>query len=111
MDEEFNKNFFDESLRLVAYCPLCNQRYNPLEAKVIDKEDNAYLIYVRCRKCQGSIVALVLSTGLGVSSTGLVTDLNSEDLIKFKEAQSITIDNVIDLHEALEGSSSSLAIN
>ena len=102
MNDEFNKNFFDESLKLIAYCPLCNQRYNPLEAKVIDKEENAYLIYVNCRKCHGSIVAVVVSTGFGISSTGLVTDLNSEDLKKFKEAPGVSLNDVIDLHEVLE---------
>lgn len=103
MNQEFDKNFFDESLKLIAYCPLCNQRYNPQEAKVIDKEENACLIHVRCRKCYSSIVAVLLSTGFGISSAGLITDLNSDDLIKFKDAKSVTVDDVIDFHVALEG--------
>lgn len=89
----------NEGLRLISYCPLCNTHYNPMSAKVIEEQEDAHLIHIECRKCSSSIVALVLTGGLGISSVGLVTDLTSDDVLRFKNAQSVSTDDVIDLFE------------
>lgn len=98
----------NEGLKLIAYCPLCNTQYNPLMAKILEERDEAHLIHIECRKCGSSIVALVLSGGLGVSSVGLVTDLTSDDVIKFKDTRDVSSDDVIELHELLASEDSFL---
>lgn len=92
----------NEGLKLISYCPLCNMQYNPLSAKILDERDDAHLVHVECRRCGSLIVALVLTGGIGISSVGLVTDLTSEDVLKFKEVGSMQIDDVIELHSAME---------
>ncbi len=101
-------NFFNEGLRLISHCPLCESRYSPLEAKVVEEREGVHLVYIKCRKCLSSVIALILSSNLGVSSVGLVTDLSFDDLIKFKDAPNITIDEVIELHQLLEKSGNDL---
>lgn len=94
--------FSQESLRLISYCPVCDTSYNPMEARVIDERDGRHLMHIRCKKCAHSILALVLTSGMGVSSMGLLTDLTFDDVVQFREAKAITVDDVITLHHLLE---------
>ncbi|PIS42824.1 MAG: hypothetical protein COT24_01440 [Candidatus Kerfeldbacteria bacterium CG08_land_8_20_14_0_20_40_16] len=91
-----------EGLKLISYCPLCNTQYNPLAAKILEEREDAHLIHIECRRCNSSIVALILTGGIGVSSVGLITDLTSDDVLKFKDADDLNLDDVLDFHEALQ---------
>jgi hypothetical protein len=73
-----------------------------MEARVIDERDGRHLMHIRCKKCAHSILALVLTSGMGVSSMGLLTDLTFDDVVQFREAKAITVDDVIALHHLLE---------
>ncbi|MFH1429986.1 MAG: hypothetical protein ABIG71_00505 [Candidatus Uhrbacteria bacterium] len=94
--------FFQESLRLISYCPVCDTSYNPMEARVIDERDDKHLMHIRCKKCAHSILALVLTSSMGVSSMGLLTDLTFDDVTKFRDAEPISVDDVIVFHQLLE---------
>jgi len=106
MSEE-NPNFHNSSssldnLRVISYCPLCNSHYNPSQAKVLEEKDGAHLIHVECKKCDSSIVAVIITGGIGVSSVGLITDLTSDDVIKFKNQDPVTDDDVIEAYEIVK---------
>lgn len=90
-----------EGLRLITHCPLCESNYQPVSAKVIEEKDNAHLVYIRCKKCLSSVLAVVITGSAGISSMCLVTDLNSEDIRRFQHAERLSIDDVIDIHEAV----------
>ncbi|MDD5567258.1 MAG: hypothetical protein PHH01_03630 [Patescibacteria group bacterium] len=94
--------FSGESIRLVSYCPLCNAQYNPLSAKILEERDDAHLIHIQCRKCGSSIVALVLASGVGISSVGLITDLSGDDALRFKNNPTISSDDVLQLYDFLQ---------
>ncbi len=88
-----------DNLRLISYCPMCNTHYNPNEARILEQKDGAHLIHVECRRCYSSIVAVVITGGIGISSVGLITDLTAEDVLRFKNQESVTEDNVIEAYE------------
>lgn len=94
-------NLFNDHQALITHCPVCSLRYNPLEAKVIEEANNAHLIYIKCRHCQAAILALIFANSLGISSVGIITDLNSDEIIKFKSAEPINCDDVIEIHQLL----------
>lgn len=100
-----------EELKLVARCPLCEALYSPLAAKLLDQRDGAYLLHLRCQKCETAVVATVVTGAVGVSSLCLVTDLVSEDVKKFQDATPVQLDEVLDLHEALNDRKSNLMKN
>ena len=85
-----------ENLHLISYCPLCNTHYNPSEADILEQEDGAHLIHVSCSKCSSSIVAVIISSGIGISSVGLITDLSADDVLYFKSGSRVNEDDVID---------------
>lgn len=81
-----------------------------MEANLLGEEGETRLLHVQCRKCHHSILALVLVNQVGASSVGLLTDLTYEDVVKFRGNRAVTINDVIDVHRALEdGSLQSMA--
>jgi len=90
MNDDKLFDLFNESLRVVStHCPVCNSRY----------KNDAHLVHITCQQCRSAILAVVLVNGTGISSIGLVTDLTSEDVLKFRDAGALTHDDVIDLHQ------------
>ncbi|MBI4133411.1 hypothetical protein HY478_02245 [Candidatus Uhrbacteria bacterium] len=94
--------FWDDGLKLISFCPLCETHYNPMEAQLVGEEDNSHLLHITCRKCANSMLALVLISPAGVSSVGLITDLSYNDVVKFKRASEVAVDDVLEAHAALE---------
>lgn len=92
-----------EGIRLLTSCPLCNTHYNFLEARVLEAHGDSHLLYLQCAKCFAAIVILILMGDLGMSSFGLVTDLTSDDVLRFKEGEAVTSDDLLELHAALRG--------
>lgn len=73
-----------------------------MEARVIDEQGERHLMHIRCKKCAHAIIALVLTTGVGMSSMGILTDLTFDDVLRFRTVPPVTTDDVIALHEMLE---------
>lgn len=92
---------FQDSIKIISYCPLCRTHYNPLSAQMLEQTETAHLMYIRCRKCSSSIVTLVVMGVVGVTSMGLVTDLTSDDVLKFQHARSIDQEDVLDIYEQI----------
>ena len=100
---DYNKdNLPEEGLKNIAYCPVCHYHYNPIQAKVLEEGNGAHLIYVKCSRCQSSILALILAGSFGISSVGLITDLNSYEVSKFCRLPQINSNDVIKVYEKLE---------
>ncbi len=97
-----NRSSFDETMKLVSYCPLCENRYDLLEAKLLEERDGASLVYLRCRHCGSAIVALLVHNQLGVSSVGLITDLSAEEVEHFVFSEAIDDDTVLNVYQALQ---------
>ncbi len=92
----------DDTLKLVSYCPVCHYHYDPFEAKILEESRGAHLIHVRCSRCNSAIVALIMTNSIGVSSVGLVTDLDGSEIVKFKDYQRISGDEVLEFYEFLQ---------
>ncbi len=102
-------NFFSEqseqseqNIRLITNCPACNCFYNPVKMKIIEESNEAHLVHMVCEKCGTQLLALVFTGLSSISSQGLVTELTSEEVKKFKSTSKVEIDDVIDLHFLLD---------
>ncbi len=94
--------FYDEGVRLISYCPLCQASYSPRQTRVLGEKEDSHLLHIQCGNCSNAILALVLVSAAGVSSTGVVTDMNSDEFDIFKSAPAISTDDVIDAHHLLQ---------
>lgn len=90
-------------VKLVSACPLCRKQYTLEDAYIVDEQRGVYLLHTNCRNCGSSIVATLVAGRHAVSSMGLVTDLTSEDVLKFKDTAAVSCDDVIDFHALLHG--------
>ncbi|NUM25272.1 MAG: hypothetical protein HUU49_01445 [Candidatus Buchananbacteria bacterium] len=94
-------NLFNDNNTPITHCPVCQMRYDPLEARILDEAENSHLVHVKCHHCQSAVLAVLLTNQLGISSIGLVTDLSSDDVMKFKSVLPVSVDDVIEAHEFL----------
>ncbi|MFA6410496.1 MAG: hypothetical protein WCW26_02900 [Candidatus Buchananbacteria bacterium] len=98
-DKDFN--IFSDNQDIIANCPICHQRYKPLVAKVLEEGNTASLVHIVCQNCQAAILAMILANNMGLSTFGLITDLNYDDAVKFQNAKPISYNDVLELHQNL----------
>ena len=90
-----------DEVKILSRCPACNAPYNQESVFVVEEKSNGNLLHVHCKKCKSSMLAVIFSNSMGINSITLVTDLSSNDFVKFKDKEPIKIDDVIDLHYLL----------
>ena len=97
-----------EWLGFVLKCPICGQKYNLENTKIIESEhdegigETRLLIHSDCAKCKSSVMFNIEIDGPEVFSVGMITDLTRQDTSRFKHKAPITVDEVIDLHAGLK---------
>ena len=96
-------HFFPDALKAIAQCPICQAKYEPFQAKVLEEGDGAHLVHVECTKCHGAVVAVIMSNQLGLSSVGMITDLTSQDVLRLKGGKPVSEDTVLDCFALLSG--------
>jgi hypothetical protein len=96
------RSHVEEGMQLIQQCPLCEAVYEPLEIKVIDERDDKHLVFVTCKKCSHSVVALIQHQANGLSSMGLITDTEPEDLGRLKNSETVSWDDCIAWHNFLK---------
>lgn len=94
-------NLFSDNPTLITHCPVCNLRYDPLEARILEEGENAHLVYINCKDCRSAILAVIVANNMGISSLGLITDLSADDVINLKTVKPISVDDVIEVHQKL----------
>ena len=94
-------HFSPEGLKLISSCPLCKTEYQPFQANIVDERNEAQLVHIQCQKCQSSVVALIMNGPMGLSSVGLITDLSSADVERFKDEATLSETDVLNTFKAL----------
>lgn len=97
---------FEDNLKIISSCPVCQARYNPIEAKIIAEKNDTHLVYVKCRSCSSAVLAVLFASSIGMSSVGVVTDLTSDDVMKFINVKPVSSDDVIALHKLIRSRAS-----
>lgn len=96
-----SKNYLKSSSGITALCPLCETKFNPFHARVLEAKEEAHLLHTQCQHCGTYIVSLICSTPFGLSSIGVITDLTAADVLKFKNQPKITCNDVIEFHQVI----------
>jgi len=91
-----------EGLRLMSNCPLCKKQHSPENARILLKKKDTHLVHIICPHCTNAVLAVMVVSGMGLSSVGMVTDLSREDVLRLQTVASISEDELLDLHEMLK---------
>lgn len=90
-----------DQLKIISNCPVCDSRNFPSQIKILQERENSHLLYVQCRRCKSRVLVLITAHPNGISSIGLLTDLSSDEVIKFSTQEPINHDDVLEFYEQL----------
>ena len=91
-----------EALKIISRCPICSENYHTDEAKLFAKNETASLVHITCHNCGSAFVAMIVMLGAGMSSVGMVTDLNYEDVERLHKATPLSVDEIIEGYQEMQ---------
>ena len=91
-----------EALKFMGTCPICQAKYDSADAKLFAKQNNANLVHITCSACGSYFIALVMVLGQGISTVGMVTDLNFDDARRIHNLEPLTADDIIDGYQTIK---------
>jgi transcription elongation factor Elf1 len=92
-----------KNVKIAAECPICKEKNFARNIRIVKETDGGQLSHIICEKCRAAFVVLVAQSALGVSAYSLLTDLGREEVGRVLDAERVTADDVVDLHEKLKG--------
>lgn len=99
---KFGGGFKPERIKIDAKCPVCGSLYDFGRLEVLQEEEGATLMYIKCSVCQSASLSLVAIGGFGLKVASVVTDLERDEVLHFQEAAAVGGEEVLDLHEQLQ---------
>jgi hypothetical protein len=72
------------------------------DAQVAETTEDSSMVYVECGRCKSSIVAVVAMSGMGMVSLGMVTDMNREDVERFRAAPIMSGNELLEMIQLLQ---------
>lgn len=92
------------SQRVLAHCPLCQTTYRAEAVRLLGERGSTRLFHCTCNACGHAVLAVILEApGTGnVSSVGLVTDLEIQDALRWKDAKTVTSDECVAVHRLMQ---------
>lgn len=90
------------TFRLNGRCPVCRAMYDFTRLKILGERDQKVLAYLECQMCGTAVLSILSLNPMGMSASGLVTDLTPEEVENFQTMRTVSGDDVLEVHEALE---------
>ncbi len=97
-----NKDIIQNALKLVKNCPACATKYTIPMADVVQELNTGYLVYFSCTKCQSSLLTQVSEIPFGLIGSAMLTDLELNEVLKFKNSEKVSVDDVLEVYKKLE---------
>ncbi|OGH71741.1 MAG: hypothetical protein A2921_00050 [Candidatus Magasanikbacteria bacterium RIFCSPLOWO2_01_FULL_43_20b] len=91
-----------EGLRLMNQCPVCKGDYRADQKNILEQKNEAHLVHITCPHCSNSIVAVIVTTPVGLSSVGMLTDLTAEDVSRLSHRGPMNEDELFASHLLLK---------
>ena len=109
-----------KTLKFISHCPVCSYDYKSEAGKLfVNKNDKAEhgearynhphvgeamlgeakFVHFTCDHCQSNFMAMIMTMPKGMSTIGMVTDLNFKDVQKLHKMPPLTIDEIIEGHK------------
>ncbi len=90
---------------IIAQCPACQAEYAQDKVRLVGEQGSIRLFHCTCDGCGHAMLAIILESAGGMSSLGIVTDLEAKDALRFQKAPIINANECVGWHEILEGQS------
>lgn len=100
-----------EGLRLMNQCPVCKGAYREDRKNILEERGEAHLVHITCLHCRNSIMAVIVTTQLGLSSVGMLTDMNASDVSRLHHQDRLSEDELFAFHELFKNKSLSVILS
>ena len=97
-----------EPSRILTQCPACHATYGQGTICILGEEGMTRLVHCTCAECGRAMMAVILEASGFVSSVGVVTDLEAEDAVRFRDVAPLQIDECIRFAEQIRSQSRKL---
>jgi hypothetical protein len=91
-----------ERIKIEAKCPVCGSLYDFGKLEVIQEEEGASLMYIKCSVCDSAALSIIALGSFGVKVASTLTDLEQDEVMRFQDAPKVKSEEVLDLHESLD---------
>lgn len=91
-----------EGLRLMNQCPVCKGAYRAGQKDVLEERGAAHLVHITCPHCSNAIMAVIITTPMGMSSVGMLTDLTADDVCRLSRRGAWSEDELFACHMLLK---------
>lgn len=88
--------------KILKQCPLCETQYTERSVKIIEQKAESELVHMTCIHCKHAILACIVKSRHGVSSVGMLTDLQVEDVQRLHKKSPLHDNDVLDFHTTLK---------
>lgn len=75
-------------LQVIPACPHCQRPFDEKDIRFLGRQEQTWMLSLHCPGCH--VLALV---GIGVAA-----DLEPHEIVRFREAPPISVDEVLDMH-------------
>ena len=90
---------FIKKLMSTMKCGICGESYEIDNIKVLGRSDDTWFLSAKCSACDSeAMVAAVIKKN---KPPEIVSDLTKTETVKFAQADTIDVDDVLDLHDFL----------
>lgn len=94
--------FKPERIKMDARCPVCGNYYDFRKLAIIEEEDGATLMYIKCGNCQSAALSMIALGPFGIKMASVLTDLEQDEVMRFQDENPLSSEEVLDLYEELE---------
>lgn len=91
-----------ERIKIEAKCPVCGSLYDFGKLEVIQEEEGASLMYIKCSVCSSAALSIIALGSFGVKVASTLTDLEQDEVMRFQDAPTVKAEEVLSLHEDME---------
>lgn len=93
--------FKPERIKIDAKCPVCGSFYDFRKLEIIEEENSATLMYIKCGTCQSAALSMIALGPFGIKMASVLTDLEQDEVLRFQDEPALDSEEVLDLYEDL----------
>lgn len=93
---------------VAVHCPSCSTVLG--RGQMLRGKTGAQLNHYTCEICHHHAVSLIFRTQVGLSTVVLATDMSHADILRTEDADVVTADDVLGLHELLSQRNAALML-
>ncbi len=93
--------FKPERIKINAKCPVCGSLYDFGRLEVLEEEEGATLMYIKCSVCQSAALSIIAIGTMGLKVASVITDLDQDEVLRFQDEKAVKSEDVLALHEEL----------